>query len=227
MPPESRRFTRTAPSKVDAARAVDIRITDMVANDAAWWDARLGPKHARSRSRADRYWAWSVLLPLCHLVQLAKRRHCRPLVVWARADDRRFVRVGMSIFIENYPYLDVARYSDADEEVESHFVWFLSAADPAVLMANFGLSHPPALGRVLLDNAIVLSQNSGLGGRIGLHAAAAGGKALLSLYTACGLEKLRPDAPLPTEVKRKNDGRFFIADEMRAEALAALLDPRR
>ncbi len=196
-------------------------MTDMRAQDAAWWDTRLGPKHARNRSRADRYWAWSVLLPLCHLVQLAKRRYCRPLVVWARADSRRFVRVGMSLFIERYPYLEAAR------SLDSYFVWFISAADPALLKADFGLSEPPALGRVLLDNAIVLSQNAELRGRIGLHAAAAGGKALLSVYTACGLKQLPAGAELPPEVRRKNDGRFFVADETQAEALAALLDPRR
>jgi hypothetical protein len=221
MSVQPRRFTRTAPSKTDKTRAVDIRMTDMLAGDAAWWDARLGPTHARNRARADRLWAWSVLLPLCHLVQLAKRRYCRPLVVWARADSGRFVRVGMSIFIENYPYLEAGR------DVDSYFVWFMSAADSALLQADFGMTHPPALGRVLLDNAIVLSQNAGLRGRIGLHAAAAGGKTLLSVYAACGLINLPRTAKLPVGVKRKNDGRFFVADEIHAEMMAALLDPRR
>jgi len=221
MSVQPRRFTRTAPSKIDRTRSVDIRITDMFAADAAWWDTRLGPKHALNRSRADRLWTWSVLLPLTHLVQLAKRRYCRPLVVWARADKGRFVRVGMSIFIEGYPFLDAAG------SFESYFVWFMSAADPALLQSDFGMSEPPALGRVLLDNAIVLSQNAGHRGRIGLHAAAAGGKTLLSVYTACGLTNLAATAPLPAEVKRKNDGRFFLADETRAETMAALLDPRR
>jgi hypothetical protein len=66
-----RRFVRRAPSKLDKRRWVDIRITDMGAGDAAWWDARLGPKHALIRSRADRFWPWSALLPMTHLVQLA------------------------------------------------------------------------------------------------------------------------------------------------------------
>jgi hypothetical protein len=78
---------RKAPSKVDKTRLVDIRTTDMTANDALWWDSRLGPKHAQIRTRADRFWPWSVLLPMCHLVQLAQRRYCRPLVTWARADS--------------------------------------------------------------------------------------------------------------------------------------------
>ena len=141
--------------------------------------------------------------------------------VRARTDNGRFLRVGMSIMIEDYPYLDVAHPGD------SHFVWFMSAADAGVLTSEFGLSHPPALGRVLLDNAIVLSQNAGFKGRVGLHAAAAGGDALLEVYARCGLLRLPPAAELPAPLRRPNDGRFYYADEAVAEALAAVLDARR
>jgi hypothetical protein len=193
----------------------------MAASDALWWDTRLGPKHASMAGRADRYWSWSMLLPLCHLVQRAKRRYCRPLVFWARADSGRFLRVGMLIVIEAYPYLDI------EHPAESHFVWFMSGADAGVLGAEFGMSHPPALGRVLLDSAIVLSQNAGLAGRIGLHAAAAGGDGLLAVYDRLGLIRLPTAATLPPLVRRPNDGRFFYADEPVAEELAAGLDVSR
>jgi hypothetical protein len=216
-----RRFARAAPSKTDKRRNVDIRITDMTAGDALWWDTRLGPAHARDASRADRLWVWSVLLPMCHLVQRAKRRHCRPLVVWARADTGRFVRAGMCLIIEEYPYLDVRRPADAN------FLWFLSAADSAALRSDYAMSHPPALGRILLDMAIVLSQNAGRGGRMGLHAARAGGDGLLAFYAHCGLTTLPRRAALPPSVQRPNDGRFFYADERLAEALAAALDASR
>lgn len=184
-------------------------------------DSRLGPKHARIASRADRFWPWSVLLPMCHLVQLAKRRFCRPLVTWARADNGRFLRVGMSILIESYPYLDVTTPALSD------FVWFISAADPSVLQSAFGMSQPPALARLLLDNAIILSQNAGREGRIGLHAAAAGGEVLTNVYRHCGLLRLPATALLPASVRRPNDGRFFYADNEVAEALAAALDASR
>jgi hypothetical protein len=220
-PQPQRRFARFAPSKVDKRRRVDIRVTDMAAGDALWWDTRLGPKHAQLTARADRLWSWSILLPLCHLVQRAKRRHCRPLVVWGRTDAGGFMRVAMSVLIEHYPYLDV------ESPGESHFVWFMSAADPGVLKAQFGMSHPPALGRVLLDNAIVLSQNAGLAGRMGLHAATAGGDALLALYRRCGLMHLPADAALPPSIHRPNDGRYFYAHDRLAEALAAALDASR
>jgi hypothetical protein len=212
---------RFAPSKADKHRTVDIRLTNMAASDALWWDTRLGPKHASMAARADRFWSWSVLLPLCHLVQRAKRRYCRPLVIWARTDSGRFLRVGMLIVIEAYPYLDVER------PAESHFVWFMSGADAGVLTSEFGMSNPPALGRVLLDSAIVLSQNAGLAGRMGLHAAPSGGNDLLTVYDWLGLIRLPITAALPPAVRRPNDGRFFYADEPSAEALAAALDASR
>lgn len=215
-----RSFARSALSR-DKNRLIDIRITDMGGRDVAWWDMRIGARHLTMPARADRYWSWSALLPMCHLVQIAKRRSCRPLVIWARADNRRFLRVGMSILIESYPYLDVYRKED------SHFVWFISAADGATLESQFGMSHPPALGQLLLDNAVVLSQNAGLGGRIGLHAAGAGGKGLIGLYDHLGLIRLPEVARMPLAIKRKSDGRFFYADESRSEMLAELLDARR
>jgi hypothetical protein len=126
----------------------------------------------------------------------------------------------MSILIESYPYLDVTT------PALSHFVWFISAADSSVLESDFGMSQPPALARLLLDNAIVLSQNAGLKGRMGLHAAA-GGEVLTDVYRHCGLLRLPATAPLPASVRRANDGRFFYADNEVAEALAAALDASR
>jgi len=123
--------------------------------------------------------------------------------------------------IEDYPHLDASTPRSSD------FVWFISAADPGVLATKFGLSRVPSLARIMLDNAIVLSQNAGFDGRIGLHAAAAGGASLLTLYEHCGMLRLPATAALPQAIRRKNDGRFFHADETAAEALAALLDPDR
>ena len=158
---------------------------------------------------------------MCHLMQLAKRRFCRPLVIWIRADNRQFVRAGMSILIDGYPYLDVRT------PAESYFVWFISAADSEVLKNHFGLSAPPSLGRILLDSPIILSQNADYSGRIGLHAALRGGSRLLAFYVKSGLMNLPATEPLPPPITRRNDGRFFYADEALAEALAAQLDRLR
>ena len=103
----------------------------------------------------------------------------------------------------------------------------VASAAPDVLKSDFGMSQPPALGRLHLDNSIVLSQNSSLGGRIGLHAAAAGGETLLKVYAGCGLTKLPASSALPPAILRQNDERFFLTDEAQAEHLAAMLDPSR
>ena len=217
----ARGFVRRAPGRVNPAQLVDPRMTDMRAQDAWWWDTRLGPHHVSLRSRADRYWSWSTLLPMAHFTQFLKSRACRPLVIWARADNRQFLRVGMSILIERYPHLDVAAPGEA------HFVWFISAADPRVLATHFQMSNPPALARVHLDNAIVLSLNAGLLGRIGLHAARGGGLKLLAIYQKCGLRALARAAVLPRGVRRSNDGRFFYSDAAIALTLAQNLDRYR
>lgn len=212
-----RGFARFASSKTDSSVRVPIRVSDMNAGDAFWWDTRFGAVHARDASRADRLWSWTTLLPACHLTQLAQRRFCRPLVIWARADNGRFLRVGMSIMIERYPHLDQRDLSD------SHFVWFISAADTSVLKARYGMSHPPSLMRVHLDNAMVLSFHAGFEGRIGLHAAASGGTSLFQMYLKY-LQNLDASAVLPSQVRRRNDGRFFFANPTIANLLMQKLD---
>jgi hypothetical protein len=220
MSTSGRTFVRSALSK-DKKHRIPVRISDMTAADALWWDRKIGPHHLSITGRADRFWEWSVLLPACTLIQKAKGRQCRALVVWAKADNQKFVRAGMSMFIQRYPYLDVRQPSDAE------FIWFISGADPAVLASKFGISHPPSLARVFIDMGIVLSQNVGTEGRIGLHAALAGGESLLNVYSRCELEQLPATAPLPTGLRRPNDGRFFYADCATAERLARKLDPNR
>ncbi len=214
-------FVRRVPGKVDNARLVDIEITDMQARDAVWWDRRMGPHHLRMSHRADRFWPWMGLLPMCHLTQLSQRRACRPLVIWGQADHGQFVRVAMSIIIERYPYLD------AEDAASSYFIWFMCAADENVLIEHFGFSNPPAVGEVLIDNALVLSANDQLEGRIGLHSDPAGGQWLRDWYRKKGLTELSRTQPFPRGVRRANRGGYFVASPPTAEKLIRSLNPRR
>lgn len=67
--------------------------------------------------------------------------------------------------------------------------------------------------------AITTSVNLAHRGRIGLHAAPAGGGTLLGFHgNHCGLLQLPAAAVLP--VRRANDGRLFYTDEARAGQLA-------
>ncbi len=193
----------------------------MTGRDAAWWDSRVQPTIALSSGRADRHWFWLAMLPVLLLHQLSKGRRCRPLVLWAYADDGRLVRAAMSLLIERYPHLDVALPGFA------HFLWLVSSA-PDSILARFGVLDPPSLGRVSVDTSMVLSENDGFAGRIGLHAAPSGGPRLLKLYgTDCGLLQLSTTAALPAAVRHSNDGRFFYTDDARAEILLLAGDASR
>jgi hypothetical protein len=217
-----RDFAASAPSAFDPTLDVPLYYQDMTAQDAAWWDFRVRPLHrAVNPPRADRGWFWSTLLPFAHLVQLSKRRFCRPLVIWAEDDDRQLLRVGMSIMIEHYPHLE------AEDPSAAQFIWFISGADKEVFRDTFNMSHPPKLGRILLDIAMVLSENAGDEARIGLHAAHAGGDALLAIYQNLGLLSLPDQAPMPVGVRRGNDGRFFYTDPVTGGTLLQKLDPYR
>ena len=221
MAQATRGFARFAPARNNPTRQVRIRVSDMTGRDTAWWDARVQPAIARTPGRADRFWVWSTLLPVLLLHQLSKRRQCRPLVLWAFADNGRLVRAAMSLLIERYPRLDIAMPGFA------HFLWFVSAA-PDSILARFGVSDPPSLGRVSVDNCLVLSENAALAGRIGLHAAPAGGARLLHFYqTNCQLIQLPATAALPPTVRRSNDGRFFYTDDARSAVLLRQGDPYR
>lgn len=181
----------------------------------------MAPYHRLDRTRADRLWVWSALLPFCRVIQQRKRRKCRALVIWARDGERRFVRAGMAILIEDYPHLDI------NDRSGSHFVWFISAADSDVLKYCHGVSEPPSLGRVLIDCALISSEDAGFNGRIGLHASHKGGQRLLDFYVRRGLIRLAEAAQLPASVRRRNDGRFFYANVDVANSLARALDSDR
>lgn len=219
----SRGFVRFAPTRKDKTRKrqVRIRVSDMTARDTAWWDARVQPTIARTSGRADRHWIWSAVLPLFLLHQLSKRRRCRPLVMWAYADNGRLVRAAMSLVIERYPRLDDATGGLA------HYLWLVSTA-PNSILARFGVSDAPSLGGVSVDASMVLSENAGFAGRIGLHAAPSGGDGLVKLYEIdCGLQRLPITSVLPRAVRRTDDGRFFYADDRRATILLLVGDARR
>lgn len=214
-------FVSRVPGKVDSTQLIDIEITNMQARDALWWDRRMGPHNLRIAHRADRFWPWMGLLPMCHLTQLAQRRGCRPLVIWGQADNGQFVRVAMSIAIERYPYLDI------NDGGDSYFIWFMCAADKNVLVRHFGFSNPPAVGEVLLDNAMVLSANDQLEGRIGLHSDPAGGNWLRNWYAGKGLTEVPKNQAFPRGVRRANKGGYFVASPRTAQKLIRSLDPQR
>ncbi len=214
-----RSYARRAPLRGAPDVFVPIRVSWMNWADSFWWDARVQPALVRRADRADRVWSWAFIRQVLPIWQHRKGRRCLALVTWVRNRDGDGVRAAMHLFIEHYPHLDTRVTKEAS------FAWFISTA-PAEVLAQFGVTKSPALGRVCIDAAIVASMVSGDDGRIGLHCAQAGGTRLMLFYEQkCRLLRLPPSAELP--VGRHNDGRFFYTDEQRAEELAAEMDPLR
>ena len=101
-----RRFVRFAPCRSHPDGRVPVRVTDMTAEDAWWWDTGVQTHHFTKTNRADRYWTW----PCC----------CRRVISSSSrsADfaDPRSLGTGrqsalraraMAMLIETYPHLDV------------------------------------------------------------------------------------------------------------------------
>ncbi|MFM9970690.1 MAG: hypothetical protein ACKVQK_20050 [Burkholderiales bacterium] len=215
----ARNFARWAPNRTTAALTA-IKTTIMSQRDAWLWDRDIQPAIYRRLDRADRYWSWSVLRQVFPLLQRLRHRRCAAYVTFVRNALGQAIPAAMHLFIERYP--DIAK---ASPESDTVFVWFISSS-PADVLVQLNVPEPPKLGRICIDTALVCSENLGTRGRIGLHCAIAGGDPLLRFYeSACGLYRLHESIRLPES--RRNDGRYFHADEALASRMLSELDTWR
>jgi hypothetical protein len=183
--------------------------------DIAWWRDNIEPRLARIEpQRADADWRWARIAALVRFAGM--RRQARVYAVVVEAASRSAVCALMALLErERYP-LDHGR--------EASYLWYLSVA-PARLL-HFFLPHdsvPVLLGQGCLYGAVERSLVVGHGGRTWLHAAPAGGAALLDWYLRkCGMasvpatvDALPGLAGMPT---RQNDGRYLCFDEPAARS---------
>jgi hypothetical protein len=213
---------------------IDIKIDFMSLAHAVYWDRIIQPdifasvaSGAPNRPRADRYWSWTVIRQLFPLAQRIKQRRCRALTIFVRNAGGKAVPAGMMLFIERYPWPSFPSPSPAltRPAFESVFTWFISAA-PTRTLVRLGVPDPPALGRTLVDAALVTSKALGLEGRMWLHAAPAGGSHLIDFYgRICGLQRFPVNFALPN--RQVSDGRHFFAMNMLADQLLAALQGTR
>jgi len=212
-------FPRRAPARGAGASSVPIRVALMRTGHAMLWDRRIQPFIAARADRADRMWSWTALRTFFPLAQFVHGRRCVAHCVFVRNNLGQAVPAAMSLLIETYPHLVQGG------PLYATFAWFLSTA-PDTALAALGVAITPSLGRTCIDIAITSSFNAGHDGRIGLHAAPAGGERLIWFYEEhCGLLRLTATAALP--VPQANDGRFFYADSACAARLAAEFTPWR
>ena len=189
-----------------------LKVVLMTLDHAVFWDRVIQPRILRMSDRADRFWSWTFFRTILVLSQQARGRQGIGLVTMLRADNGKAIPAAMSMLID--PYFDFG--SAPAWSRDSAFVWFLASA-PAEILVSLGVSDPPSLGRVCLDNALVYSVNAGLLGKIGLHCAAAGGQRLFDFYEDKHLIPLPKGGKLP--IRRENDGRFFYTDAVSANRI--------
>jgi len=204
-------FCTKAPVRGNKAKLVDIVVARADSHDIQFWDSEMVPRNIKhSPGRADVKWKWQNILALA-ATQDAQGRPYEFYAISTPNSEGEWIRAAMMMIICPHPH--IAPNSDDG----SAFVWFLAAAETKSLTdEKIKVSEPPSLGRVMIDTAIVHSLGCGYAGRIGLHAAPAGGPELLSFYADhCQLDRVPKTSRLPLMVStalKGNDGRYFYAD---------------
>ena len=206
-----------APRKVlGIDTSVPIRVALMQSRDASFWHARVQPIiRASTEVRADKKWDWRIFRRVLPLSQRLQRRRCLALTTFAENANGDAVPVAMHLLIERYAHLP-------DHAQRATFIWFLCGM-PKEGYSQFDIGGVPSMGRVCIDIALTASKYLGNFGRIGLHAAPAGGDRLRAFYeNHCKLLNLDTSSPLPA--LHANDGGFFYTERELADLLLKDLD---
>lgn len=217
-----RDFARRAPVGRDGD-TVPIQTRALVYNDIKLWKALIQPFIQKEPDpRADRNWPWSSLYASTKFLQRRSGVDGVGVTTFVESADGSAVPAAMSLLRRPYPHLP----RGPGEDTEAVFVWFLSTAPRAALEA-LGVATRPSLGRVVLDQAMVLAERESIEGRIGLHCSPKGGDRLMDFYlNGCRLLQVPAGDPLPMRI-RHNDGRWYYTSEERAQELLGEHDALR
>lgn len=190
--------------------------------EALYWHQNVHlPYIAKSPDfRLDRNWNWPRLVRWFNILERLLGRNTAFFQINVK-DTLGFAFPAGQVFVsDGFPFFPGQRQ-------ESIFLWFLAAPPTTALLAQ-GLPADLKLMRPLVDVAIQFSFQRGYLGRLTLHAAASGNQAndqeLFDKYEK-GVGLIPYQNPSPSiSPSRRNDGRYFYADEKRALDLTARLD---
>lgn len=178
------------------------------------WVKEIQPYIKTQPNRSDVNWRWGIFYMLTRLIPQIKG-----YAILTKTNKNTAIPAGLILCFPKYKWL-------ADHNKLSSFVWFITSA-PNEILKTLDVDNPPKVGRCLLDTAVQISMNAGYQGRIGLHAAPAGGNKLMSFYRHLDMLNLERNIALPAGPARllqtrqapqnyQNDGRFFYTDERAA-----------
>lgn len=189
--------------------------------EARRWHHTIQPFIART-DRLDRQWNWPRLISNLGLLERLALRNPVFLQINVPDPNGNAVPVGQVFISDGFPYFPRHREN-------SVFLWYLAAAPKDALVAN-RVAPDLKLLSPLVDLAIQFSFQRGYSGLLALHAATSGNASndyvLFEKYEK-GAGLIPVKRSLFVSLFRRNDGRYFHADEQRALDLSKKLDNLR
>ena len=206
----------TLPTK--SGGTVDVVVRKANEQLLQYWNQVVQPLINNSEEkRADKGWDWPTSTKtLSFVAKILKQQPCC-YTIGMKFNDK-FFPCALIFVAENYKYLK-------SKDKDSTFIWFMaSAPDEFYINNNLG-DQIPKLGFACLDVGVTSSFNNANNGLIGLHASPSGKERLLEFYSKHQMYNL--DKAENISIARKNDGRYFYFDEIRALKFSQHHDPLR
>jgi hypothetical protein len=202
-----------------AGGVVDVRVREADYRHAAAWDRDIQPV-IRRMDRIDAPWKWSTLYLRSLFLELSAGRRLGFLQLVTPGTAGAPFPLGQILLADGFPY-------PPDDTLACAFLWYLAGAPNGAVVAA-GATPCKAILAALVDAAIQFSYLAGYDGRICLHASPAGTEAqraqLLERYARLGLKR---SSERRIGRLRRNDGRYFYADEQAAKLLSSNLQGYR
>lgn len=205
-----------------AGTQIAVTIVEGGLREARRWhhDVHL-PFISKDPTRLDRSWNWPRKVAWTSALERASGRRSIFLQLNVPSAGGDAFPVGQILVSDGFPYFPRPPSGDCV------FLWYLAGA-PDSALRRLGLPTDLRLMRSLVDTAIQFSLLRGYDGRVALHAAKPGDPTVADVLP--GTYKVGVGlAPYPKSHGRispfrPNDGRYYHADERRAQNIAKVLD---
>jgi hypothetical protein len=210
-------FVRRLPTATGFA---DVRVREADYRLAAAWDRDVQAPYIAGSDRIDARWRWRTLYLRSLALEMAAGRRLAYLQLVTPTASGGAFPLGQLLLADGFP-------CPPDDRRSCAFLWYLAGAPEAAVRAA-GAEPRKAILAALVDATIQFSYLAGYDGRICLHASpdgtAAQQRELAERYERAGLQRT-------TETRigrlRRNDGRYFYADEQTAMLMSNKLQAFR
>lgn len=200
---------------------VPVKVVEADLSHAEAWDRDVQLPWISATNRIDSKWRWRTLYLRSTLLEIALGRHLAYLQLTTPMPNGEVFVLGQVLLADGYPF-------PTDRSKPCVFLWYLSGAPHEAALAA-GIPPVKGLLRALVDSTIQFSYMRGYAGRISLHASPTGTAEqqdeLLQRYENVGLYLFEQGKWAGWF--RRNDQRYFTADEELSVSLSLTLDTFR